>query len=43
MFGVLPAITPRWYAPMFHIPMSSPVITMMFGWFSDMLLSWFDA
>src|SRR6266700_6601729 len=29
--GVRPAIKPRLYAPMFHIPMSSPMMTRMFG------------
>src|SRR6266700_7903378 len=30
-FGVRPAIMPRWYAPMFHMPMSSPMMTRMLG------------
>src|SRR5262245_27619731 len=30
MFGVLPII-PLLYAPMFHVPMSSPNMTRMFG------------
>src|SRR5438309_2433206 len=29
--GVRPAIKPRLYAPMFHIPMSSPMMTRMLG------------
>jgi len=32
-FGVRPAINPRWYAPMFHMPMSSPMMTRMLGFF----------
>src|SRR6266566_9008574 len=29
--GVRPAIKPRLYAPMFHIPMSSPMMTRILG------------
>src|SRR5437016_7798719 len=32
--GVRPAIKPRLYAPMFHIPMSSPMMTRMVGFLS---------
>src|SRR5882672_9052755 len=32
--GVRPAIKPRWYAPMFHIPMSSPMMKRMLGFLS---------
>src|SRR5437879_6300872 len=30
-FGVLPAIMPRWYAPMLNHPTSSPMTTRMLG------------
>src|SRR5262245_56664114 len=30
-FGVFPDIMPRWYAPMFQTPMSSPMMTTMIG------------
>src|SRR5713101_586837 len=33
-FGVRPAIMPRWYAPMFHMPMSSPMMKRMLGFLS---------
>src|SRR5271155_1295238 len=36
-FGVLPAINPRWYAPMFHMPISSPMMTTMLGFLSSAL------
>src|SRR5207237_3026294 len=32
--GVRPAIKPRWYAPMFHMPISSPMIKTMLGFLS---------
>src|ERR1035438_971222 len=32
--GVRPAIIPRLYAPMFHMPMSSPMMTTMLGGFA---------
>jgi hypothetical protein len=31
MWGVRPAIMPRLYALMFHMPMSSPMMKTMFG------------
>src|SRR5262245_9714619 len=30
-FGVLPAMIPRWYAPMLNQPTSSPMMNTMFG------------